>query len=243
MSQTLLVTLCTESVDKSLQSWFPFHLTNIVLHSLNLPIPDSLGLRCLCATRSLGPERHPTCQHHVLARVWTEWLRRRRQSLPARAWPQGPCWGRPDRDWGKGNQPILYHTTSIWTARHFCRRHFHMHFFSNESYDIWIKIPLKSVSKDAIDNLISLVVVMAWHRTGAKPLPQSMITNIYDTTWSNNIMFHMPMVYYDLFYRRDSLCCPLSHISTFNINSVEINISREDELPLDVFDVSRQADI
>ena len=42
--------------------------------------------------------------------------------------------------------------------------------FMNEKFGILIQILLKFVSKGAIDNKVALVRVMAWRRTGDKPL-------------------------------------------------------------------------
>ena len=49
--------------------------------------------------------------------------------------------------------------------------------FLNESDCILIQISLKFVYRDQIDNKSALVQVMAWHQTGAKPLPGSMLTH------------------------------------------------------------------
>ena len=46
----------------------------------------------------------------------------------------------------------------------------------NES--VWIS--LKFVPKGPIDYKSALVQVMAWHRTGEKPLPESMLTKFTD---------------------------------------------------------------
>ena len=46
--------------------------------------------------------------------------------------------------------------------------------FVNENVGIFIKISLKFVLKGTIDNKSALVQVMAWRRTGAKPLPGPM---------------------------------------------------------------------
>ena len=43
-----------------------------------------------------------------------------------------------------------------------------------------ILISLKFVPKGAIDNKPALVQVMAWHGTGAKPLPEPMLTQFTD---------------------------------------------------------------
>ena len=48
--------------------------------------------------------------------------------------------------------------------------------FLNEKFCIVIWISLKFVPKGPIDNKWSLVQVMAWHRTGDKPLPGPMMT-------------------------------------------------------------------
>ena len=52
--------------------------------------------------------------------------------------------------------------------------------FLNEKYRISIKIPLKFVPMNLIDNKLALVQVMAWRRTGDKPLPEPMMTQIID---------------------------------------------------------------
>ena len=50
----------------------------------------------------------------------------------------------------------------------------------NES--VWISntISLKFVPKGPIDYKPALVQVVAWHRTGEKPLPESMLTQFTD---------------------------------------------------------------
>ena len=48
--------------------------------------------------------------------------------------------------------------------------------FLNENVSILIQISLKLVSKGAIDNKSSLVQVMAWRRSGDKPLSEPMMT-------------------------------------------------------------------
>ena len=50
----------------------------------------------------------------------------------------------------------------------------------NESVWISITISLKFVPKGPIDYKSALVQVMAWHRTGEKPLPESMLTQFTD---------------------------------------------------------------
>ena len=50
----------------------------------------------------------------------------------------------------------------------------------NESVWISITISLKFVPKGRIDYKSALVQVMAWHRTGEKPLPESMLTKFID---------------------------------------------------------------
>ena len=50
----------------------------------------------------------------------------------------------------------------------------------NESVWISITISLKFISKGPIDYKSALVQVVAWHRTGEKPLPESMLTQFTD---------------------------------------------------------------
>ena len=50
----------------------------------------------------------------------------------------------------------------------------------NESYKILIQISLKYVPRSPIDNKPALVQVMAWRRTGDKPLPGPMMTQFID---------------------------------------------------------------
>ena len=53
--------------------------------------------------------------------------------------------------------------------------------FMNEKFCIWIQISLKFVPKGPIDKKSALDLVMAWHRTGDKPLPEPMLTQFTDT--------------------------------------------------------------
>ena len=41
-------------------------------------------------------------------------------------------------------------------------------------------LTLKVVPKGPIDNKSALVQVMAWHRTGDKPLPEAKMTHFFD---------------------------------------------------------------
>ena len=52
--------------------------------------------------------------------------------------------------------------------------------FLNENDRILIKISLKLVPKGPIDNKPALVQVMAWRRTGDRPLPEPMLTQFTD---------------------------------------------------------------
>ena len=49
-----------------------------------------------------------------------------------------------------------------------------------EKFYIFIRISLKFVSKGSIDDESALVQVMAWHRAGAKPLPEPMLSKFPD---------------------------------------------------------------
>ena len=48
--------------------------------------------------------------------------------------------------------------------------------FFNENILILIKISMKFISKDPIDNIPALVQIMSWHQPGGKPLSEPMIT-------------------------------------------------------------------
>ena len=50
----------------------------------------------------------------------------------------------------------------------------------NENDGIWIGISLKFVFRNPIDNKPALVRVMAWRRTGGKPLPELVLTLFTD---------------------------------------------------------------
>ena len=52
--------------------------------------------------------------------------------------------------------------------------------FLNENDRIPIQISLKLVLRSPIDNKPALVQVMAWRRTGDKPLPEPMMTQFTD---------------------------------------------------------------
>ena len=51
-------------------------------------------------------------------------------------------------------------------------------FFQNENVSILIKISLKFVPKAPINNIPSLVQIMAWHRPGDKPLSEPMMVSV-----------------------------------------------------------------
>ena len=52
--------------------------------------------------------------------------------------------------------------------------------FLNETDEIPIQISLTLVPRSPIDNKSTFVQVMAWHRTGNKPLPEPMMTQFID---------------------------------------------------------------
>ena len=52
--------------------------------------------------------------------------------------------------------------------------------FVNENVRISIQISLKFVPKDPINSKSALVKVMAWRRTGDKPLPEPMLPQFID---------------------------------------------------------------
>ena len=52
--------------------------------------------------------------------------------------------------------------------------------FVNENVRISIKFSLKFVTKGPINNIPALVQIMAWRRTGDKPLSEPMMTQFND---------------------------------------------------------------
>ena len=52
--------------------------------------------------------------------------------------------------------------------------------FLNENYRILIQISLNFVPKGPINNIPALVQIIAWRRTGDKPLPELMVTQFTD---------------------------------------------------------------
>ena len=52
--------------------------------------------------------------------------------------------------------------------------------FSNENYIIPIRISLKFVPIGPVDNKSALAQVMAWRRTGDRPLSEPMLTQFTD---------------------------------------------------------------
>ena len=52
--------------------------------------------------------------------------------------------------------------------------------FLNENDKIMIQISLKHIPRSSIYNKSALVQVMAWRRTGDKPLPETMMTQFTD---------------------------------------------------------------
>ena len=64
---------------------------------------------------------------------------------------------------------------------HHCgRQHFQMQFHKWKVFN-FNKNSLNFVPEGPIDNKSSLVQIMAWHRTGDKPLPEPMMTQFNDT--------------------------------------------------------------
>ena len=70
-----------------------------------------------------------------------------------------------------------------WTP--FRRRHFHVHFHQ------WkLLYFFKYVRKDPIDNNPALVQIMAWRRSGYKPLSEPMMVNLLTHISLNELMMH-----------------------------------------------------
>ena len=71
---------------------------------------------------------------------------------------------------------MLWHIVAETKWKPFRRRHFEFNFF-NENAWILIKISLKFVPNCPIDNIPSLVYIMAWRRPGDKPLFEPMMVS------------------------------------------------------------------
>ena len=62
-------------------------------------------------------------------------------------------------------------------GRHFTDDTFRL-IFLNENVKISTKISLQFVSKGPINNIPALVLIMAWHRSGDKPLSESVVVSL-----------------------------------------------------------------
>ena len=62
-------------------------------------------------------------------------------------------------------------------GRHFADETFNL-IFVNENVRISIKFPLKFVPKGQINNIPALVQIMAWRRTGDKPLSEPVMVSL-----------------------------------------------------------------
>ena len=86
--------------------------------------------------------------------------------------------GRPGNLWSC--RPCGLHLVKLNTlrprqnGRHFADDTFKP-IFLNETIRILIKISLKFVPKGLINNIPALVLIMAWHRPGDKPLSEAML--------------------------------------------------------------------
>ena len=61
--------------------------------------------------------------------------------------------------------------------------------FMNENVWIPIKISLKFVPEGPINSISALVLIMAWHRTGNKPLSEPMMTQFNDAVLNELIKY------------------------------------------------------
>ena len=75
--------------------------------------------------------------------------------------------------------PCLNSSPPEQNGRHFSDDIF-KRIFLNENVRIVIEIPHKFIPNGPIDNKSALVQVMAWRRTGDKPLPEPMLTQFTD---------------------------------------------------------------
>ena len=75
----------------------------------------------------------------------------------------------------------------------FRRQHFQMHFL-NENVWISLKISLKFVPKVLINNILALVQIMAWCRSGDKPLSEPMHIHVYTSLCLHELIGHVTLV-------------------------------------------------
>ena len=75
-------------------------------------------------------------------------------------------------------------------GHHFRRQHFQMN-FHDWKFCISIRISLRFVPKGPIDNKWALVPVMALHRIGDKPLPESMLIQFTDAALESDEYRHI----------------------------------------------------
>ena len=64
---------------------------------------------------------------------------------------------------------------SKWPSH--CRQHFQVHFPRKKVVFLFNFIEV--CSRGSTDNMSALVQIMAWHQTGSKPLPETMLIHIY----------------------------------------------------------------
>ena len=70
----------------------------------------------------------------------------------------------------------------------------------------------------SINNISSLVQVMAWHQTGAKPLPESMKTKVPDAIWHR-----WPQLLTGLYVKILEICSLKQTIPSLSYRPVEAN--------------------
>ena len=99
-------------------------------------------------------------------------------------------------------RPVIFFNTlrPRQDGRHFADDIFTCIFF-NENCCILIKFPLKYVRKGPIDNNPALVQIMAWRRSGDKPLSETMMVSLLTHT-----VLH-------IFQTTDRTSCPGREIS------------------------------
>ena len=101
----------------------------------------------------------------------------------------------------RGGQPrgLYWHVNTLrpkQNGRRFADETF-KHIFLNENVRISIKISLKFVPKGPVNNNPALVHIMAWRRSGAKPLSEPMIVSLLThicVTWPQWVKWLQPAV-------------------------------------------------
>ena len=66
------------------------------------------------------------------------------------------------------------------------QKSFAIFFFLNKKFPILNEVSMKCIPESPVNKKSALVQVMAWLRTGDKPLPEPMMTKFHDDMWPHS---------------------------------------------------------